>query len=84
MVALTEILSESLEVGVNTKRVRVEYDSLVSEVGSELAVLMDAQVADIASISGDKIAAGVARVRTGDISIEPGYDGRYGTVSVWP
>ena len=26
----------------------------------------------------------IARVRSGDISIEPGYDGQYGTVKVWP
>lgn len=84
LVALTEILSEALEVGINTKRVRVAYDRLVSEVGNELAVLMDASVPDIAAISGERVAEGVARVRAGDISIDPGYDGRFGTVKVWP
>ena len=84
LVALSEILSQALDVGVNTKRVRTEYDRLVSELGSELSVLMDAPVTDVASVSGEKIAEGVGRVRTGDISIEPGYDGLYGTVKVWP
>jgi uncharacterized protein (TIGR00375 family) len=84
LVALSGILSEALGAGVNTKRVRTEYDRLVSELGSELSVLMDAPVTDVASISGERIAEGVARVRTGDISIEPGYDGLYGTVRVWP
>ena len=84
LVALAGILSEALEVGVNTKRVRAQYDNLVSEVGNELAVLMDAPLSDIAAISGERVAEGVARVRTGDISIEPGYDGLYGTVKVWP
>ena len=84
LVALSGILSEALDVGVNTKRVRTEYDRLVSELGSELSVLMNAPVTDVASISGERIAEGVARVRTGDISIEPGYDGLYGTVKVWP
>jgi PHP family Zn ribbon phosphoesterase len=64
LVALTEILSKALEVGVNTKRVRVAYDRLVSEVGNELAVLMDASVPDIAAISGERVAEGVARVRS--------------------
>ena len=84
LVALSGILSEALDVGGNTKRVRTEYDRLVSELGSELSVLMDAPVTDVASISGEKIAEGIARVRAGDISIEPGYDGLYGTVKVWP
>ncbi len=47
-------------------------------------VVAEAPVADIEAASTDRIAEGVARVRTGDISIEPGYDGQYGSVNVWP
>ena len=84
LVALSGILSETLGAGVNTKRVRTEYDRLVSELGSELSVLMDVPMTDVASVSGERVAEGVARVRAGDISIEPGYDGLYGTVRLWP
>ena len=84
MVSLSQILSESLGTGVNTKRVSAEYQKLVGELGSELSVLTESPVDDIARVSGERVADGVSRVRRGDISIEPGYDGQYGTVRVWP
>ena len=64
-------------------RVQTVYANLVSRFGSELAVLTDVPSSDIAAASNDRVAEGVSRVRSGDISIEPGYDGRYGTVSIW-
>jgi len=56
---------------------------LVDELGNELHILTDADVSDIESVGGERIADGVERVRMGDISIEPGYDGVFGKVSVW-
>ena len=83
LVGLQQIIAESLGVGVNTKKVQDAYLSLVGQCGNELSVLMDAPVSDIANVSGEKLAEGVSRVRRGDISIEPGYDGLYGTVKIW-
>ena len=84
LVSLQQIVSESLGVGVNTKTTMRQYLSLCEELGGELEVLVESSPDDIARESSDRIAEGVARVRAGDISIEPGYDGRYGAVSVWP
>ena len=83
MVPLQEILSESLGVGLKTKRVAGVYDRLVERFGSELAVLMETSVKEIALASDERTAEGIERVRRGDIFIEPGYDGVYGTVRVW-
>ena len=47
-------------------------------------ILMDAEVSDIERVGGERVAEGVERVRKGDIHIEPGYDGVFGKVSVWP
>ena len=84
LVGLQQIIAESLGVGVNTKGVQDAYLSLVSQCGNELSVLMDSPISDIANVSGEKLAEGVGRVRRGDISIEPGYDGLYGKVKIWP
>ena len=84
LVSLQQVVSESLGVGVNAKRTQREWLKLCQELGGELSVLVDASADDVAAVSGDRIAEGIARVRAGDISIEPGYDGRYGVVSVWP
>ncbi len=83
MVPLREILSESLGFGVKTKRVAGVYNQLVERFGSELSALMEASVEEIGRVSDERTAAGIDRVRRGDICIEPGYDGVYGTVSVW-
>ena len=84
LVSLQQIISESLGVGPSTKTTQREYFKLCEEIGSELAVLTEASVADVAKVSGERVAEAIARVRSGDISIEPGYDGQYGTVKVWP
>ena len=83
LVSLGKIIAENLGVGLNTKRVQNAYAGLVPELGSELAVLTSVPVEDIASAADEKTAEGVGRVRAGDISIDPGYDGQYGKVSVW-
>ena len=83
MVALDTIIAEALGVGVKTKRVGAVYRALVSWLGSEMSVLLDAPVSDIAGIAGERVAEGVDRVRRGHIEILPGYDGQYGTVRIW-
>lgn len=83
LVGLQQIVAESLGRGVNTKGVQAQYMTLVEELGNEMHVLMDADVSDIERVGGERIADGVGRVRTGDIVIEPGYDGVFGKVSVW-
>jgi PHP family Zn ribbon phosphoesterase len=47
-------------------------------------VLTTARLADVAALSVERIAEGVGRVRAGDVHVEPGYDGLYGTVKIWP
>ena len=87
MVSLQQVLSEAIGVGLNTKRVRRAYMDLVESFGSELEVMLHAPRIDISKVLpryGERIAAGVEKVRSGDIHVEPGFDGRYGVVTVWP
>ena len=87
LVSLQQILSEAIGVGVNTKRVRTAYMDLVGSFGSELEVLLHAQTIDVAEALpkyGERVAAGVEKVRCGDVHIEPGFDGQYGVVRIWP
>ena len=82
LVALVDIVAEALGCRPQAKKATAVYDRLVSRFGSELSVLIDAPVEDIASTAGDRTAEGVRRVRSGDVLIEPGYDGEYGAVKV--
>ena len=87
MVSLQEVLSEVFSVGVNTKRVRTAFTTLVDQFGNEMDVLLNAPTAELANAlptHGDRLAEGIDRVRNGDIHVVPGFDGQYGAVQVWP
>ncbi|MBI2598852.1 hypothetical protein HYW40_01355, partial [Candidatus Curtissbacteria bacterium] len=84
LVPLGEILAEALSVGAGTQRVRDVYMALVTNLGSEFGVLMRASAGDIARVAGGRVAEAVAKVRHGDIVVEPGYDGQFGVVKIWP
>lgn len=83
-VGLRQIIAEAKGVGVDSKAAQKEYYRVVSEMGNEVSVLMEAGIADIARMAGERVAEGVGRVRSGSIAIVPGYDGEYGRVSIWP
>ena len=82
MVPLAEIISEVEQVGVSTKNVTDKYFVLVKAFGSEFNVLLKADIAEIAKNTNQKIADAIAKVRSGDIVVEPGYDGKFGVVKI--
>jgi uncharacterized protein (TIGR00375 family) len=83
LVPLAEILSESFGVGVGSNKVQDSYEGLIGSLGSEFHILLKSSLEDIERVAGEKVAEGVARVRKGDIVIEPGYDGVFGKVGIW-
>ena len=84
MVSLAQILSEALGRGIQTKTVGAAYVKVIEAAGSELAALVSAPLADVERVAGERVAEGVGRVRRGEVAIEPGFDGLYGKVTVWP
>lgn len=83
LVPLEEIIAESLGVKVGTKKVAAIYEILLQAFGNELTVLLDVPVEKIELASTPLVAEAVKRVRAGQLHIEPGYDGEYGTVHVF-
>ena len=84
MVSLAQILSEALGRGIQTKTVGSAYVKVIEAAGSELAALVSAPLADVERVAGERVAEAVGRVRRGEVAIEPGFDGLYGKVTVWP
>ena len=82
MVPLREVLSQALGAGPSSQKVARAYDALTLELGGELNVLMDAPARDIERVAGDCAAAAVLAARHGEVDIDEGYDGEYGTVRV--
>jgi len=83
MVPLDEIIAEAMEVGPQTKRVTREYDNLTGVFGNEFAVLLEAREEELEKATLPEIVEAIRRVRSGQLSIEPGYDGEYGKVKVF-
>ncbi len=82
LVPLEELLSETLGVGRRSKKVGKVYDLLCAELGSELAVLAWADMEQVERVAGEQVAIAILRARSGNVVVEPGYDGQYGTVRV--
>lgn len=83
VIPLSEILSEVIGAGVNTKKVQNEYERLTTEAGTEFGILLDMDHNELASAAGERLAEAVIRVREGAVAISPGFDGEFGRISIF-
>jgi uncharacterized protein (TIGR00375 family) len=65
----------------NTKKCRAVYASLIGTFENEIAVLIDAPVAEIRAVHPG-VAEAVAALREGTVTLHPGGGGKYGTFSL--
>jgi uncharacterized protein (TIGR00375 family) len=84
LLPLLEIVADTLGQGVGTQRVQSEYRRILGELGGELTVLMQATATDLEAVAGERLAQGILKARMGDIQVEPGYDGLFGKICLWP
>lgn len=83
LVPLIEIISSVFEVGTASKRVQEMYQVMTEKIGNEFDILLNAPLQKIQGVSSKEIANAIDRVRKGNISILPGYDGEFGVVKVF-
>ncbi|RKX71671.1 DNA helicase UvrD [candidate division WOR-3 bacterium] len=84
LVPLDEIIAEAIGVGRDTVAVRSEFLKLCKNFGGEFSVLLDVPIEEIERVSNERIALAVNKVRNGDLIIEPGYDGEFGKIRIFP
>ncbi len=82
LVPLDEVLADALGVRPAARRVAAARAQLLAAFGSELDVLTSAPVEGVAALVGARAGEALRRVRAGEVDVEPGYDGRYGTVRI--
>jgi DNA helicase-2/ATP-dependent DNA helicase PcrA len=82
LVQLHEVLGELLGVGAKSRSVQGRLDALVAQLGSELEILLHADLDAIGRAGGAELAAAIGRLRAGQVHRRPGYDGEYGVIRV--
>ncbi len=80
LVPLSEIIAMALGIGNNTKGVQRVWDMLIDRYGSEVAVLVDADMRD--SGVDKRVIDAIMAFREGKVKIHPGGGGQYGRVEL--
>ncbi|MGO9117000.1 MAG: UvrD-helicase domain-containing protein [Desulfomonilaceae bacterium] len=83
LLTLQEIVAQSLGVGPQSKKVNLLYQDLLRNLGPELIILWALPLEEIAQHAPDIVTESIRRVRSGELSIEAGFDGEYGTVKLF-
>lgn len=83
IIPLPEIIGEVLGAGPASKKVCAAYTDLIKQGGNEFAVLLDHAHDDLSRMTSPEIAEAIRRVRAGQVSVQPGYDGVYGTIRIF-
>jgi DNA helicase II / ATP-dependent DNA helicase PcrA len=83
LIPLPEVLGEVFGVGAGSKQVEQEYAKLLARLGPELFILRDAAIEDLQKSGGERLAEAVARMRQGEVTAQPGYDGEYGVIRLF-
>jgi len=74
-IPLAEIISQAVGVGVQSKAVAKIYDAMLECHGTELDILLEHSLDKLAPGTPERVLEGIGKMRSGDIAIEPGYDG---------
>jgi uncharacterized protein (TIGR00375 family) len=84
LVELDKIIAESLGVkSRSSKKVQAIYDHLIESVGPELYILEKASLDAVEEASSPLLAEGLRRVRQGELTVKPGFDGQYGELRIF-
>ncbi len=83
IIPLPEVLAEVHQVGPGSKKVTRQFDDLLAKLGSELHILRDAPLEEIARVGGPLLAEGIRRMRAGELHIAAGFDGEFGVIKLF-
>lgn len=84
IIPLTEMIKEIEKVKtVTSKTVTEKYDRLIAEFGNEFDLLRNVLTDDVNRAGFHKYAVAIEKMRSGNIYINPGYDGVFGVVQIF-
>jgi uncharacterized protein (TIGR00375 family) len=84
VIQLEEIIADVKGVAPQSKKVQLEYETILTKGGTEFGVLLDKSEDELKEIIIDKkIVEGIMRMRREEVNIVPGFDGEFGKVSIF-
>lgn len=84
LVELDKIIGEAL--GIKSRQsaaVQREYQKLIEVGGSEFNILLNLSLSELKNMASPEIVEGIRRMREKELTIEPGFDGQYGKVTIF-
>lgn len=83
LIPLAEIIAASTGYTPASAKVQSQYEAMLAKLGPEFYILRECPSQEIERLAGPSIARGVQRMRAGEVSLSPGYDGEYGKVTLF-
>ncbi|QQG52294.1 MAG: DNA helicase UvrD [Candidatus Falkowbacteria bacterium] len=84
IIELDKIIAEALNIkSRSSKQVQAEYQRLIVKFGSELFILLDCDLEKLKDNTDWRIIEGIRRMRSGELVINPGFDGQYGGINIF-
>lgn len=83
IIPLIEIVAEMLKSSSSSKKVAAEYERMYTSLGDEFSILRSLSIQEIRKKGFTELAHVIERMRRGDVYIDPGYDGVYGTIKLF-
>jgi uncharacterized protein (TIGR00375 family) len=83
LIQLHEVLGEIQRTGAKSKGVEAAAARLVGALGSELDILTRLPLDEVTRAGGELFGEAVARLRRGQVTRQPGYDGEYGVIRLF-
>ncbi|MCZ7392071.1 MAG: TIGR00375 family protein [Candidatus Methanoperedens sp.] len=80
LIPLSEIIAMALGTGTNTKGVQGIWNALIEQYGSEVAVLVDADIKN--SGVDERVINAITALRCGQVKVHPGGGGQYGRIEL--
>jgi uncharacterized protein (TIGR00375 family) len=84
VIPLVDLIAGTLNLGPASKRVQALYFEMLRHLGTEFHILLDAPQESLRAVAPPALAQAIIEARCGDVVIDAGYDGRFGTVTVRP
>ncbi len=79
LIPLPELIGAALGCSPASVKAEKMYRTMLQKLGAEFPILREIPVEEIRGVAGTRIAEGIGRLRGGEVTWNPGFDGEYGT-----